>query len=149
MNQLALTIVSLFALSVAASLAARVLRLSVCPVCAGVAGTWLSLLTAREIGNFAVDPLILAILLGASAVGVAQSVTSRLAEGRSPQFWKALMLAGGFALAYALSAGHWLLAGVSAAQLSLTAALALRRQSAPARDGQAVALLEERMKQCC
>ncbi len=149
MNQLALVIVSLFALAAAASVAARFVRVSVCPVCAGVAGTWLWMLAARETGVFAADPLILAALLGGSAVGITQSIHSRLPEERSPQFWKALLLAGGFTLAYALALGQGTLAAAPAAQFALTAALALRRESAPARDEEAITLLEERMKKCC
>ena len=149
MSQLALALVSLLVLSVTASFAARLLRLRVCPVCAGVAGTWLWMLAARETGILAVNPVILATLLGASAVGVVQSIHSRLPQGRSPQFWKALMLVGGFTLAYALALAHWAMAGAAAAQFVFTAALALRPQAAPARDEQAIALLEERMKKCC
>lgn len=149
MSQLALAIVSMFVLFIAASFAARLLRLSVCPVCVGVAGTWLWMLAARETGLLTIDPVILATLLGASAVGVAQSINSRLPQGRSPQFWKALMLAGGFTLAYALALAHWALAAAAAAQFALTAALALRPQPAAARDERAIALLEERMKKCC
>ena len=149
MSQLALALVSLLVLSVTASFAARLLRLSVCPVCAGVAGTWLWMLAARETGILTADPVILATLLGASTVGVAQSINSRLPQGRSPQLCKALMLVGGFTFAYALALGHWALAAAAAAQFAVTAALALRRQSAPARDEQAIALLEERMKKCC
>lgn len=149
MSQLAFALVSLFALTIAASFAARVLRVSVCPVCAGVAGTWLWMLAAREAGILAADPAIVAALLGGSAVGITQSIHSRLPPGRSPQFWKALLLAGGFTLAYALALGHWMLAAAAAAQFALTAALALRRDRGPRRDEEAIALLEERMKKCC
>lgn len=149
MNQLVIAIVSLCVLALFASLAARRLRLTICPVCAGVAGTWLWMLAAREAAAFAVDPTILAVLLGGSAVGVTHSITSRLPQSRSRQFWKALLLAGGFALAYALALASWTLAATAAAQFALTAALALRRDSAPARDEGAIEILQERMKKCC
>lgn len=149
MSQVALTIVSVLALALVASLVSRVLRLTVCPVCAGVVGTWLWMLAAREGGFLAVDTATLAMLLGASAAGLAQSIDARLRRGRSPGLWKALVLAAGFAVAYALALGQWIQAAIAAAALGLTVALTLQPRPAPPRDPEAVARLEERMKKCC
>src|SRR3990167_9340509 len=141
-------IASMFLLAMLAWLAGRVLRLPVCPVCVGVAGTWLWMLAAR-LGAHAVDGTILAILLGASAVGIAQWIENRLPLGRSPLLWKALALPAGFAAAYGLAAGLWFVAAAATAALALLIAVFLRPLRTAAGDPAVVAQLEERMKKCC
>lgn len=138
----------MLALGLLAWLAGRVARLPVCPVCAGVAGTWLWMLAARLAG-IAIDGAVLAMLLGASVVGFAQWIETRLPAGRSPLLWKVLALALGFAAAYGLAAERWLLALAAAAVLGLVAAFFLRPRRTVAGDSVAVAKLEERMKKCC
>lgn len=146
MTSLGLAIVSMLALTVLAWLAGKVSRFSVCPICVGVSGTWLWMLVARLAG-FAVDTAILAIFLGASVVGVAQWIETRLPPGRSPLLWKALALLSGFTAAYGLVTERWILA--AAAALALLTALFLRPQREVAGDPAIVAQLEERMKKCC
>lgn len=148
MTNFVLVIASMFSLALLAWLAGRVLRLSVCPVCVGVAGTWLWMLGAR-LGGVAVDSTILAILLGASAVGIAQWIENRLPPGRSPLLLKALALPAGFAAAYGLAAELWFVAAAAMAALALLIALFLRPLGAAAGNPAVVAQLEERMKKCC
>ena len=148
MTHLVLALVSMLALGLLAWVAGRVSRLPVCPVCVGVAGTWLWMLAAR-LGGFAIDTVILGILLGASVVGVAQWVETRITPGRLPLLWKAIALPTGFAAAYGLVAERWVLAIGAAAALGFVALVFLRPRRAGAGDPEAVAHLEERMKQCC
>jgi hypothetical protein len=148
MTHLVMAIVSMFALALLAWLAGRVSRVSVCPVCVGVAGTWLWMLAAR-LGGYAVDSAILAMLLGASVVGIAQWIESRLPQGRSPLLWKALALPTGFSAAYALAVEQWVVAAAAIAAHALLIALFLRPARAASGDPEAVAQLEERMKKCC
>lgn len=138
----------MFVLALLAWLAGKVSRLPVCPVCVGVAGTWLWMLGAR-LGGFAVDSTMLAILLGASAVGIAQWIENRMPLGRSPLLWKALALPAGFAAAYGLAAELWFVAAAATAALALLVALFLRPRRAAAGDPAVIAQLEERMKKCC
>lgn len=138
----------MFVLALLAWLAGKVSRLPVCPVCVGVAGTWLWMLGAR-LGGVAVDSTILAILLGASAVGISQWIENRMPLGRSPLLWKALALPAGFAAAYGLAAELWFVAAAAMAALTLLIALFLRPLGAAAGDPAVVAQLEERMKKCC
>ncbi|MDH5537519.1 MAG: hypothetical protein OEZ08_18360 [Betaproteobacteria bacterium] len=148
MTSLLIAIASMFSLALLAWFAGRVLRLSVCPVCAGVTGTWLWMIGAR-LGGYAIDSTILAMLLGASAVGIAQWIENRLPQARSPLLWKALSLPVGFAAAYGLAAEHWKLAAAAGVVLALLTALFLRKQSADTGGSATVAELEERMKKCC
>ncbi|HKI96999.1 MAG TPA: hypothetical protein VKB51_00860 [bacterium] len=80
-----------------------------CPLCAGVAGTWIGLLVAHRLG-VAVDPRLPAVLLGGSVVGLA-GLGERALAGRSPTsvlLWKTAFVLVGFATAYALLLGAWL-----------------------------------------
>lgn len=125
----------------------RVSRTPLCPVCLGVSGTWLWLLVARQAG-FALEPAVLALLLGASVVGAVQWVEARLPAPRSPLLWKALALPAGLVAAHGLVAEHWGEAALGAAALALLVALFLRTPRT-AIDPAVVAELEERMKKCC
>lgn len=148
MTHFVLPIVSMLALTVLAWLAGRFSRLSVCPICVGVSGTWLWMLVAR-LGGIAVDSAVLAMFLGASVVGGAHWIEVRLPQGRSSLPWKALALPTGFTAAYAMVAEQWIPAGVAAATLAILTALFLRPGHAAAGDSAMVAQLEERMKKCC
>lgn len=119
----------------------------ICPVCLGVSGTWLWLLGARQAG-FAVEPAVLAMLLGASVVAAVQWVEARLPAHRSASLWKALALPAGLVAAYGVVAEHWGEAALGTAALALLAALFLRTPRT-AIDPAVVAELEERMKKCC
>lgn len=148
MSDFVLAMLSMTGLTVIAWLARKVSRAEICPVCIAVAGTWLWMLAARA-GGIAIDTAVLALLLGASVVGVAQWIETRLPAGRSPLSCKALTMATGFAAAYGLVAERWPLALVAAAVLGLLAAFFLRPQSTVAGESAVVAQLEERMKKCC
>ena len=142
------TIASILALAGLAWAASRLLRLAICPICTGVAGTWLWMGVARHF-DFAVDVLMLSTLLGGSVVGVAYQLERRLAGGRSPLLWKTLFIPAGFAAAYALAVAHWaLLAMALVVLLLLTAYFLVPRGSAKA-PSTAVQNLESKMKNCC
>jgi len=145
---LALAIASLLGLTGLAWLASRMSRLPVCPVCVGVAGTWTGLLAARFAG-LPVDATVLAILLGASVLGIAQWRAERLTQGGSALLWKALAVPTGSAAAYGLVAELWSLAALSAFAFALLAVLFRAARPAPESDSAVVSQLEERMKRCC
>lgn len=147
MTTILAAIASMLALTALAWLARKASRWPVCPICVGVAGTWLWLLVARTAG-LAVEPAVLAMLLGASVLGGAQWVEARLPAGRSPLLWKALALPAGFAAAYGLVAQRWIEATLAALALAVLAAMFVRPRGARG-DAAVVAQLEERMKKCC
>ncbi len=148
MTIILITTVSLLAITGLAWLAGKVLPFPVCPICIGVAGTWLWMLAA-QLAGFAPDPSMLAILLGGSVVGVAYQLEKHLPAGRSPLLWKTLFLPLGFMAAYGLAVPHWgLLAMVVAALLLLTAVFFVPRRHA-GKNSAAVEKLERDMKKCC
>ena len=144
----ALAVVSIFALAGLAWLAGKALRFPLCPICFGVAGTWLWMLGARFAG-FPVDATMLAVLLGASVVGIAAQLETRLPRGCSPLLWKTLTLPVGFIAAYGLVAERWIVAAIAVSALVLLAALFLLPRRLAATDEAAVEKLEQQMKKCC
>ena len=149
MNALAPTLVSILVLTGLARLAGKALRLSLCPICIGVVGTWGWMLAARLAG-FASDPAMLAMLMGASVVGFAHHFEPHLAPQRSRLLWNTLVLPAGFAAVYALVSERWGAAAVAALVLALVAAwFVLPPPRAARTDDAAVKKLEEQMKRCC
>ncbi|MFN7085251.1 MAG: hypothetical protein ACK4N4_01335 [Burkholderiales bacterium] len=142
------TIVSIFAITGLAWLAAKILPFSICPICVGISGTWLWMLAGRFAG-FDFDVSMLAILLGASVVGTGDQLEKRLPGGRSPLLWKTLFLPTGFVAAYGLAVPHWKLLTLAIVALLIlaTAFFVPRRQSG--KNSTVIEKLKEDMKKCC
>jgi len=122
MTIILITTVSILAITGLAWLARKVLPFPVCPICVGVAGTWLWMLAA-QLAGFALDPWMLAILLGGSVVGTAYQLEKHLPQGRSPLLWKTLFLPMGFMAAYGLALPNWSLLATAVTALLLVAAV--------------------------
>ncbi len=149
---IAITLSSILILTALAFLARKVAVPWLCPLCIGVAGTWLWLLGAHFAG-FALDPRILAILLGGSVVGLA-SQGEKVNSHRSETFrlvWKTLFVTIGFATAWFVTAQAWSGVAAGLVTLGMMTLLPWVGRSAPAptdRSGQ-VERLKEQMKSCC
>jgi len=93
----------------------KVLSRKVCPICAGVAGTWIWMLIGILTNQLSVISyqLLVGILMGGSVVGIAYQLEKRLSAGsagwRTPLLWKILFIPIGFAAVYSLLfvAGFW------------------------------------------
>jgi hypothetical protein len=148
MTIILITTISILSITGVAWLATKALPFPVCPICVGVAGTWLWMLAA-QLAGFAPDPSMLAILLGGSVVGIAYQLEKHLPRGRSPLLWKTLFLPMGFTAAYGLAVPHWsLLAMAVTALLLLTAVFFVPRHHSK-KNSAAVEKLERDMKKCC
>lgn len=143
-----LTIASILALTSLAWAARKFTALPVCPICAGVAGTWLWMLAARALG-VTIDATVLALLLGATVAGAAYQLEQRLPAGRSPLAWKAVFVPVGFVAAYGLLVPNWIVAGAGIAALCVVTWLFLVPPRNAARDEGAIEALEKQMKRCC
>lgn len=84
----------------------RILPFKICPICAGVSGTWLWMLAARILG-YEIEVIILAMLMGGSVVGIAYQIEKRLPSNRSPLLWKTLFIPAGFIAVYSLLSSWW------------------------------------------
>ncbi|MBE0627909.1 MAG: hypothetical protein IH606_24205 [Burkholderiales bacterium] len=142
------TIASILAIAGLAWAARRLLQLNICPICSGVAGTWLWMLVARHYG-VTVDTSMLSALLGGSAVGIAYQLEKRVDGARSQLLWKTLFIPAGFAAAYALVASQWALLAAALLALSLLMAYFLWPHGGETAASAAVRELESKMKNCC
>ena len=149
---LAIALASILVLTALAWLVRRALWPALCPLCAGVAGTWLWLLAAHWAG-VALDLRLPAVLLGGSVVGLAGAGEKALA-GRSAGavlVWKTAFVTVGLATAYLLLSASW--AGAAMGGVLLAALMILPLLGGPAQAG---AELPERerhllsqLKNCC
>lgn len=111
--------------------------MKICPICTLVAGSWIGLLAYRALGG-AVDPSLIATLMGASAVGVTIK--------RSPTF-KLLVIPPLVAVAYGAATERWALAGVMAVLGASVAGALLIRDTHPS--SKVVSEAEHKLEQCC
>lgn len=131
----------------------KVLSFKICPICAGVAGTWLWMLAAKFLG-FGIDSLVLAILMAGSVVGIAYQIEKRPVFAKSSAdrvlFWKTLFIPSGFTAVYAAVSSWWAISAVIAVFLIvLTLKFAKGPRLRREKSGKTVEELEKKMKNCC
>ena len=143
-----LTVASILTLTSLAWAARKFTASPICPICAGVAGTWLWMLAARALG-VAIDATVLALLLGATVAGAAYQLEKRLPAGRSPLAWKAVFVPVGLVAAYGLVVSSWIVTGAALAVLSVAMWLFLAPPRNAAGNEAAIEALEKQMKRCC
>ncbi|MBI5405514.1 hypothetical protein HY972_00540 [Candidatus Kaiserbacteria bacterium] len=142
-----ITAASILAISVFAWLAKRVLRIEICPVCAGVLLTWIGLVGAYFAG-YRIDPVIPALLMGGSVVGIAYQLEKKLrsAPTGAPLLFKMLFIPAGFVSAYAVLEQEWAVLLFATAFLLLLPLLFFGK-TGPRPEG--VGDIEKRLKDCC
>ena len=146
-----IALASIFGITLITWLATRMMperiRLLFCPICVGVSITWLWMLVRYHTG-MAIDPAVLALLMGGTVVGLAYRAESRLNPARNRLLWKVLFIPLGFFGMFSLIKAEWLIAGGSALALALIFfAFATRAKEHPPE--QRVEEIEEKLKQCC
>ena len=147
---LAVTILSIMAIAGAAWRTHRLFGTRVCPICAGVAGTWIWLFAARQLG-YPIDPLITALLMGGSIVGIAYSAEKYLLPRRSALSWKMLFVPTGFVAGYGILMEKWVVALAALVGIAVVLFLFLRFSSstASASESARIEKLKRDMEKCC
>ena len=126
----------------------RLARVPLCPICAGVAGTWAWLLLASWYG-VSMDPVLPALLMGGSVVGITYQLERRIRPGHSPLLMKAVLMPLGFLAAYALLARVWPLGLAAAVGIVAASAFFLfPPRAAPGGHGTRERLVKE-LDDCC
>ncbi len=142
-----IAIVSILVIAGLVLAANKVLKIKVCPICAGVSGTWIWMLLV----NFLIGPidlLIPAMLMGGTVAGLAYQGEKRLSPNRSPLLWKILFIPAGFVAVYSLISEQWVVLLISV----LFMATIYRIFTAPRTHQPAdkkVEELEKKMEKCC
>ena len=104
--EIVIAITSIFVITAVIWLLNKLLPYQLCPICAGVSGTWLWMLTARLLG-YEIDMRIPAMLMGGSVVGIAYQIEKRLPINHSPLLWKTLFIPVGFVATYGILSAWW------------------------------------------
>lgn len=125
----------------------HVAKTRLCPICAGVAGTWLWMFAAHLLG-LSVDLLSIGILMGGSVVGIVYQV-ERTRGAVLSLAAKTLVMLSGFLLAYTLLDKRWLLAGVALIVGALILFWRTTPRQAASREKHAPSPLEKEMESCC
>lgn len=126
----------------------RISPFRVCPICAGVSGTWLWMLAAYFSG-YKIDSVILAILMGGTVVGLAYQIEKRLPAEKSPLPFKILFIPTGFIATHGLISRQWIVFIASLLFLLLLSLIFLLPRKNTEIKNKKVAELEQKMKSCC
>ena len=158
---IAITISSILGITLLMWCANRILPFRVCPICAGVLGTWVGLIIVYLSGH-TIDLAVPALLMGGSVVGIVYQFEKKLPEGKSPLLFKTFLIPAGFIAAYSILAQWWsvflvaliFLLGMSFIFLSPKRNLNSRKEAATAPEGNKSHSLkreelENKMKNCC
>lgn len=129
----------------------KIFSFNICPICAGVAGTWLWILAEMYVGSLKAEnwQLAAAMLMGGTVVGVAYRIEKKLPPFRSQLLWKTIFIPFGFAAAYNVLLRQWGMTFVFLALLSLFSFILLSSRQNNKTSNEAVEQLKEKMKDCC
>ncbi|TSC89188.1 MAG: hypothetical protein G01um10143_569 [Parcubacteria group bacterium Gr01-1014_3] len=140
--------ISIFMIMGLAWLLNKTFRFRICPICAGVSGTWLWMLIALFLG-YKIDPALPALLMGGSVVGAAYQLEKRLPSEKLSLLWKALFIPAGFIAVYGLLVLGWevfLPAIIFLGVIVLIFFVLMKKNN---KNNAAAEDLEKKMKQCC
>lgn len=143
---IALTIVSILAISTVVWLINRILPFTVCPICAGVFLTWVGLVGAHFVG-YQIDLTVPAILMGGSVVGITYQLEKKFAK--PSLLWKALFIPAGFVAAYGILERLWTVFLFAMVFLFLISLAFLSVNSTGNSRIKSASDLEKKMKDCC
>src|SRR3989338_8385829 len=122
--ELFIVILSIFIITGVVFLFNRLSLLKVCPICAGVLGTWLWMLAGMVFGYLPTTnyQLPISILMGGSVVGIAyQAEKHFLRKSENALLWKAIFIPFGFATVFMIVNFFCLRALIGILILKLTA----------------------------
>ncbi len=144
-----LTIGSIGIISALVWLLDRFSPVKICPICAGVSLTWMWLLAAYFAG-YSIDPLLPAILMGGTVVGIAYRLEYRLRQGRYYFAWKTLFIPTGFWAVYSIVRANWFATAILFLVIGIILAIFVSGKKQMVKvDENAIKELEEKLKECC
>ncbi|KKQ34233.1 MAG: hypothetical protein US50_C0056G0001 [Candidatus Nomurabacteria bacterium GW2011_GWB1_37_5] len=143
-----ITIISIAVLTLLVWSFRRITELKICPICAGVALTWLWLLAGMLAGKLSVISyqLPIAILMGGTVVG-AMSKLEQFIRPNLVLVWKTFFVLFGFYAVWSLLSSNWLMFSVVII-LGTTSTLTLIKREKKLGSEQ-VKELKEKMSNCC
>lgn len=144
--------ISIFVITGIVWLFNKISPLKVCPICAGVSGTWILILVGLFFGWLLGGSwLIIAVMgMGGSVVGIAYQVSKRLPPNRSPLLWQTLFIPAGFIAVYSIIHFEWIiLAFALAFMIGLTFVFLKKIKKVSSEENEIIDKLEKKMEDCC
>ena len=147
---IAITVISILAISVAVWFANKVLPFTVCSICAGVFLTWVWLIGAHFAG-YQINLVIPALLMGGSVVGIAYQLEKKFRDLPVGKilFWKILFIPTGFVVAYGILEQLPAVFLIAAVFLLVSLSLLSSKSSTTGFRSETVGDVEKKMEDCC
>lgn len=146
-----ITIISIIAIALVILFLNKIMNWNICPICAGVSGTWIWLLSANFMG-YAIEMIVPAMLMGGTVVGIAYQIEKKLKERSMSQriilCFKIIFISDGFIAVYSLLSQLWISFFTSFIFLSLIIFIFFLPQKSNEKN-KVVMDLENKMKDCC
>jgi len=134
-----ITIISVLVISLFVWITNHFSPFRICPICAGVSGTWIWILTGHFLG-YEVDLIIPALLMGGSVVGISSKLD---------KIWKIIFILLGFILAYNLLLENWMVLAIFLVVFVLILLVFLASNKEANSNKGVTKELEQKMKNCC
>lgn len=144
-------VLSIFIIAIIARFIGKLTPIKICPICAGVAGTWLWLLSGMLTGFLppAIYQLPAAILMGGSVVGIAYQIEKKISSQRSPILFKVLFIPAGFVAMYSLLLSRWIVFSPAFLLLIIFAALFIKKSKKKVENSKNIEEIKKNMENCC
>lgn len=152
--QILIPTISIIVLTGIVWIANRIFSIRVCPICAGISGTWIWMLATFFLG-YEINLFILGTLMGGSVVGITYQLEKRFLIGKILHnkllIWKTVFMVSGFITAYALASSEWIAFSLSAAIITALSIFAVTQKSKVInkKQNKNVEQLEKYMEDCC
>lgn len=149
--EISIALISILAIAGAVWMIGRVSSVKICPVCAGVSGTWIWMLVVMSAGLFPTSDfrLLTSILMGGSVVGVAYQLEKSVRGDMPILLWKILFIPAGFVGVYGFITGDFKLFLFAAVFLVLLFVIFIKSFARHAKGNQTVEELKDKMSKCC
>ena len=146
---LILTIISILVITLVAWFANRLLPFTICPICAGSLFTWVGLLGLYFTG-YPIDPVLPAVLMGGSVVGIMYQVDKKLSDRATGArlLFKVFFIPVGIIAAYSTLKEWWIVSGLALIVLLLVSLPFLFARGTVGASRKADEI-EKEMKNCC
>lgn len=125
----------------------RATALNVCPICIGVSATWLIIL-ALMIYGYTIDPILPAILMGGSVVGIAYTTDKKYIDHQYSIIWKVTIIPVGFIAAVGVLRSSWL-SVISMLVISMVLYMFMTKIKMSKNEIAQVSELKEELEDCC
>ena len=157
---LLIVITSMLAITGIVWLLNKILPFKVCPICAGISGTWLVLTAGILFDRILIDDfgLLIVLLMGGTVVGIAyQGEQTILWATSHPLTWKVIVIGTGFSLAYlaflTISLTTLVIEIIFMAALTyiffIKPSIKIKYQIKNTAEPSLIRKLEEKLKKCC